>query len=107
MTKIFVVTVFTKLAKENIFTLDLGEKRLCGWYNSAEQAFQALYYNHRDIYEGKYTYALMEAVHDGMLPVIKQTDRQLFSWNKDEHGYRERREPNWMANFVNVSGYFE
>lgn len=48
---------------------------------------------------------VLSAVVVGLF-VVTRTQSKIV-WNQDEYGYREHKEPDWLANFTNVCGTFE
>lgn len=97
--KYFIATI--EKLPENSNSLDTGDIRTVGYFNSYKDAVKRLHDNTCDLYEYTYNYAVIEEVGPGLYPNV--TSRQLFKYDKDKDRYFEIPEPDEIKHLCNFS----
>ena len=92
MTKIYFVTTIRIVEKEinssNIVDFDT---RTVGYFSTVERAIECLEKNWGDLNEaGYYPWAVIEAVPEGLYPVLDQEESIFWEWQGGENGIWKR-----------------
>ena len=94
--EIYTITTLNKLHEENIPYDSLGP-RCIGWFNNHEDAKHAVTNNMGDMWEGSYTYAVIERVGEGLYQT--EPDYELFKFNTKTMKYEPIETPEYMKHF--------
>jgi len=97
----YFITCFEKIEIDNRGWLDVGASRTFGFFNNKGKAFDSLHHNSCDMCEHLYEYAVVEAMEEGIHPVV--VDRQFFKYDQERGGFFEISEPEEFKHYCNIA----
>lgn len=97
----FFITCFEHVAVDKLGWLDMGDRRVFGYYDSMEEAALALSENRCDMRETVYDFAVVEEIGQGIHPDVKS--RRFFAWFKDKEGFFPIDEPDEFKHYCNIA----
>lgn len=98
---IYVIMVFEKCEKDDIYWIDMGCKRIVGFKHNLKSAKQIVIDNVCDICESCYKYALIEEVVPCVYPCNDK--RWYFKYNKEIQKYEKIEEPEIFKNTCSIT----
>lgn len=71
--------------------------RTWGFYKDKQEALTTLHNNINDLFEGVYSYAVLEPYYEGISGYTFEYPRQFFKYNQEKDSYFEIAEPEAFA----------
>lgn len=96
----FFITCFEKKQTKDGWP-DFGDLRVFGYYESKQQAIDALHENRFDMFEFLYHYAVVEQIGAGIHPNVEW--RQFFKYDTRRNGFFEIEEPEQFSHLTNMA----
>lgn len=88
---IYTITCFARCELNEKGRLRLGAQRTFGYYTNRDDAIQAMHENWCDMFECLYTYAVVEAMREG---IHCDVDEEIwFQWDDESKGFFEIPKP--------------
>lgn len=82
----YFITGFTKYNTQTVTGIpDIGHARTFGYYETKDDAVEAVLGNYCDIFECCYTYAVVEYIEPGLYNLA--TEKWFFKWNDEKCQY--------------------
>ena len=81
----YFITGFTDYNMTTSGIPNIGHSRTFGYYETEEDAINAVFGNYCDIFEYMYTYAVVEYIESGLFNMA--TNRWFFKWNDEKKKY--------------------
>lgn len=78
------------------------DKRTWGWYNDIKDAKEVIEMNSCDIYEGNYTYALIEKIDEGVVFGMSIPEEHWYKWKGtwEKGGYKPAKKPKQYSHII-------
>lgn len=97
MNKIYMVTTFTKMEKDDLGWPDTGSSNFIGWFSAERRAREFVINNECDIWETIYDYALIEEWCEGYSGYT--LDAYWYKYNREIDKYEPILAPERAKNF--------
>ena len=97
----YFITCFENLPSEN--KIHMGSSRCFGYYNSFEEADEAVKENRCDLHEYLYKYCLVEAITPGIHQICLVEDRHFYEFDTHKGCWEPKPEPECLARIINFA----
>ena len=97
MDRIYMVTTFTKMEKDDLGLPDLGSSNFIGWFSIERRASEFVINNECDIWETIYDYALIEEWREGYAGFALSA--YWYKYNREIDKYEPILPPSYMNNY--------
>ena len=96
----YFITCFEKIDSDE-YGLNIGDRRVIGYYHTFGSVNSALKKNICDIHETIYNYAVVEEILEGIYPEV--TDRWFYKYDKEKDGFYPIEEPKEFEHSTNIA----
>ncbi len=101
MTGIYLITVIQKIENTSDNLHEFGDIRCVGYFESKEEADNAVVNNWCNIHDNMYQYAIIEYIEPGIL--LQDLHRYFYEWNEEKKQYEPKNEPKSIKGYCNFS----